>query len=166
MRFFTITSSFAGTLAFYSTIVWAVITAYGELFGGAPNSGCYPYLGCSSGFYGYDALEHFLFGFATIWIIIWLFKKFPHYSLMHDKFWKSAIILIAIVTLIEVIWEIGESFRDAYLLNIAHVQLVNLKLQINYLAQPSNLDTMGDIAFNLLGSILALLSTKPWKREG
>ena len=145
-----------GILAFVSTAIWVAVISYGEFFDGAPNSACYPYLGCDSGFFGYDALEHFLFGFAVVWIIVWLCKKFPTYSILNETCWKSALILVALVVSIEVVWEIGECFRDAYLLDIAHVQLLNFQLHINYLAQPSNFDTMGDMTFNLLGSLLTL----------
>lgn len=156
MRFFRITYSRTAICTSISLAVWFAVMAYGELLNGAPNSGCYPYLGCDSGFFGYDALEHFLFGFAAAWSIVWLCQKFPRHSILHIEFWKSALMVIALVTLIEIIWEIGECFRDAYLLDIVHQQLFNFRLHINYLAQPSNFDTMGDITFNLLGSLLAL----------
>jgi hypothetical protein len=161
MRLINTLYSRASIFALSSTIVWLAVTSYGELFDGAPNSGCYPYLGCDSGFFGYDALEHFLFGFAAVWIIVWLCQKFPRYSILNEEFWKSVLILVALVTFIEVIWEIGECFRDAYLLDIVHEQLLNFRLHINYLAQPSNFDTMGDITFNLLGSLLAVPFMSP-----
>jgi len=153
--------SHAGILAFISMTVWIMIILYGEFFGGVPNSACYPYLGCDSGFFGYDALEHFLFGFAMVWMIVWLCQKFPTYSILNETYWKSALVLAALAVSIEVVWEIGECFRDAYLLDIAHEQLLNLRLHINYLAQPSNFDTMGDMAFNMLGSLLALPFMSP-----
>lgn len=154
----------ADIFALASTIVWLAVTSYGELLNGAPNSACYPYLGCDAGFFGYDALEHFLFGFAAVWIIVWACQQFPRYSILNTEFWKSALILIAMVALIAVMWEIGECFRDAYLLDIAHVHLLNLRLHINYLAQPSNFDTMGDLTFTLLGSLLSLLSVRYQKQ--
>ncbi|MHB8661036.1 MAG: hypothetical protein ACYC75_03870 [Minisyncoccota bacterium] len=155
MRFVNALSR-VGVFALASTTVWAGVTLYGELFDGAPNSACYPYLGCDAGFFGYDALEHFLFGFAAVWIIIWLCKKFPRYSILNAERWKSGLILVACIALIAVLWEIGECFRDAYLLDIVHEHLINLRLHINYLAQPSNFDTMGDLTFTLLGSLIAL----------
>lgn len=153
MRFFNAPSR-VGTVALASTAVWALTTLYGELFGGAPNSACYPYLGCDAGFFGYDALEHFLFGFAAVWITVWLCRIFPKHSILAVEHWKSWLILVAFVMLIAVFWEIGEWFRDAYLLDIAHERLLDLRLHINYLAQPSNFDTMGDLIFTLLGSFL------------
>lgn len=68
---------------------------------------------------------------------------------------------MASITLIAVLWEIGECFRDAYLLDIAHETLLDFARHINYLAQPSNIDTMGDLAFNLFGSLLAVLYINP-----
>lgn len=144
------------SIAFTTTLLWSAVMLYGEFFGGAPNSACYPYLGCDSGFFGYDAIEHLLFGLAMVWILVWLFQKFPQYSLLDTKFFKSGIILVICVTFIAVIWEMGELVRDAYLLDVMQQQLINFRLHINYLAQPSNFDTMGDLSFNLLGSILSI----------
>lgn len=155
MRFFN-TPSRVGATALVPIIVWPTVTLYGEFFNGAPNSACYPYLGCDAGFFGYDALEHFLFGFAAVWIIVWLCRTFPRHSILAVEHWKSWLILVACVMLVAVFWEIGEWFRDAYLLDIAHQRLFDLQLHINYLAQPSNFDTMGDLTFTLLGSLLAL----------
>lgn len=138
-----------------AAVAWIAVTGFGEFFGGAPNSACYSYLGCDAGFFGYDALEHFLFGFAAVWGIILASQKSPEYSILHADFLKSAITLVAIVALLGVVWEIGECFRDSYLLDIAHERLLDLGRHINYLAQPSNIDTMGDLSFALLGSLLA-----------
>ena len=137
-------------------LVWIAVITFGEFFNGATNVVCYPYFGCDSGFFGYDALEHFLFGFTAMWILVWLCKKFPHQSILNDTYWKSGVVLVTTVTCVAVVWEFGECFRDAYLLDIAHQQLINLRLHINYLAQPSNFDTMGDLAFNFVGSLLSL----------
>lgn len=139
-----------------SVIAWTGVTFFGELFNGAPNAACYPYLGCDAGFFGYDALEHFLFGFAALWMLVWLCGRFSRISILHIEFWKSALLLVAMVAFFSVLWEIGEWFRDAYLLDIAHETLLNFRLHINYLAQPSNFDTMGDLSFSLLGSLCTL----------
>ncbi len=138
-----------------SATLFLLVNAYGEFMNGAPNSACYPYLGCDSGFFGYDALEHFLFGFAAVWLLVWFFRKYPRYSLLHSTFWKSAMSILAMVAFIAVIWEMLECFRDAYLLDLAHAQLLDFKLRLNLLAQPSNIDTMGDLTFTLLGVLLA-----------
>lgn len=155
MRFVNI-SSRVDVAALVPIIVWPAVTSYGEFFNGALNSTCYPYLGCDAGFFGYDALEHFLFGFAAVWVIVWLCRKFPRRSILTAEHWKSGLILVASAMLIAVFWEMGEFLRDAYLLDIARERLFDLQLHINYLAQPSNFDTMGDLTLNLLGSLLAL----------
>ncbi len=138
-------------------IIWLLVTAYGEFLNGAPNSACYPYLGCDAGFFGYDALEHFLFGLTAVGAIIWLCERFPNYSILRGNRLEMGLVLISLVCFIAVLWEIGECFRDAYLLDIAHIRLLDLRLHINYLAQPSNFDTMGDLSFTLLGSAISLL---------
>lgn len=155
MRFVNIFSR-VDTAALVPIIVWPAVTSYGEFFNGAANSVCYPYLGCDAGFFGYDALEHFLFGFAAVWVIVWLCRKFPPHSILTAEHWKSGLILVASVMLVAVFWEIGEFLRDAYLLDIARERLFDLQLHINYLAQPSNFDTMGDLTLSFFGSLLAL----------
>lgn len=151
----------AGMFAVVSMVIWAAVTSYGEFFNGAPNSACYRFLGCDSGFFGYDALEHFLFGFAIVWVIVWLCDTFPNYSLLSEDYWKTALILISLVALIGIMWEIGECFRDAFLLNIMHEPMLDWRLHINYLAQPTNFDTMGDLTFGLLGALIALPFMSP-----
>ncbi|MDB5244585.1 MAG: hypothetical protein JWN18_455 [Parcubacteria group bacterium] len=148
---------YARSLTLIGGGVWLVVMAYGEFWGGAPNSACYPYLGCDEGFFGYDALEHFLFGLTLVWLIVWLSDTYPRLSLLHSEFWKTVLTILAVIALVAVIWEIGEWFRDAYLLGIAHQPLLNIRLHINYLAQPSNFDTMGDLSFTLTAACISLL---------
>jgi hypothetical protein len=157
VRFLDVIRSRLGKMTVASTALFAAVTTYGEFFEGAPNAACYLFLGCDEGFFGYDALEHFLFGFAAVWIIVRLCELFPRYSILPDEYWKCGLIVLSLVALVAVGWEFCEWFRDAYLLDIAHQPLLNLRLHINYLAQPSNFDTMGDLSFTLLGSFLALL---------
>lgn len=145
-------------LATTSTIIFIMSCFLGEgiLEAFGSNNSCYKYIGCVDGFGGYDAIEHFLFGIAIIFILIWIFQKFPKFSVMQDNVWKNIFILISIVSLISVLWEFTECSYDFFRLEILHQPLFNLKLKINYLAQPSNLDTMGDFTFSLLGSLLTL----------
>jgi hypothetical protein len=149
-----------GAVTSWLAVIWIAVTIYGEFMNGAPNSACYPFLGCDSGFFGYDALEHFLFGVTAVWAIIWLWRRFPRISLGHARFWKSALTILSLVMLVAVLWEMGECFRDAYLLDIAHQSLVNFRLHINYLAQPSNFDTMGDLTFTMLGALISITSLR------
>lgn len=134
--------------------VWLVVVAYGEFFNGAPNSACYSILGCDEGFFGYDALEHFLFGAFAVASLYWLSKRFPAYSILRGTRTETGLILVSLTSLVAVVWEIAECFRDAYLLDIAHQRLFDLHLHINYLAQPSNFDTMGDLSLTLLSASL------------
>ena len=155
----------------YSSLaIWATVTTaiflitciLGEGLGGSlgGNDMCYKYLGCTSGFFGYDALEHFLFGIAAVLIIIWLFKKFPKFSMFYSEFWKNFLVIISLVMLVSVFWEFAECAHDYFRIEILHQSLVNFKLHINHLDQPTNIDTMGDLTFALIGSIVSLFFTK------
>jgi hypothetical protein len=143
-------------LAISSLVVFLIANLFGEIIGLAANSDCYPYIGCTSGFFGYDAIEHFLFGLTVIWIIVWACGKFPKYSILHKERWKKRFVLIASIALIAVFWEFLECAHDAFRLDILGEHLYNFRFHINLLDQPSNLDTMGDLAFTLLGAFVAL----------
>jgi len=149
-------------LATISAIVFLVACYFGEGLGGSwgSNIACPKYLGCTSGFFGYDAIEHFLFGIAGVFLFVWLCKKFQQFSFLQDKRWKNFLLLVAMVTFLSVLWEFGECARDAFRLNILHEPLRNIRLQINLLDQPTNIDTMGDLFFGMLGSIVALFFYK------
>lgn len=142
-------------LALVSVLAWGFACLYGEFLGRGANELCYKYLGCTSGFFGYDAIEHFLFGLAAIWIIVWVCGKFPKYSILHAERWKTVLILIALAALISVAWELFEFAHDIFRLDILREHLLNWRLHINLLDQPTNTDTMGDLTFSLFGSILA-----------
>lgn len=135
--------------------IFSAVTSYGRFWSGATNSVC-DIFGCYGGFFGYDALEHFLFGFAAVCIIVWLFEKFPRYSVLHEERLKSAFIVVSVAVLIAVGWEIGEFLYDAFLVDAMHQSLLALELKVNLLSQPNNFDTMGDLTLSLLGSLLAL----------
>lgn len=141
-----------------TTVIFLIVCLLGEgiLQGWASNTKCYKYLGCTNGFFGYDAIEHFLFGIVTVWTWIWIFKKFPQFSLMQNKIWKNILLLIALTVFISLLWEFVECIYDIVRVEILNVPSFNFKLHISLLAQPSNLDTMGDFAFCLLGAIKAL----------
>ena len=144
-----------------SAAIFVTTTLLGEaIFAWAGNSTCSTYLGCVSGFFGYDAAEHFFFGAMAIWILVALCQKFPAYSILHTEFWKMALTLVAMVAFFSVLWEIFECGYDAFRISILHQQLLSFRLHIDYLAQPTNFDTMGDISFSLLGGLFALFSTR------
>ena len=50
----------------------------------------------------------------------------------------------------------GECARDAIRLDVLHEHLLNFRLHINLLEQPSNLDTMGDLTSALVGAVMGL----------
>ena len=153
---------YAAIWATVFTSIFIIVCIFGEGWGGSfgANGACSPYMGCTAGFFGYDAIEHFLFGISAIWILIWVFQKFPQYSVLGEKRWKNILILIALVVLISVFWEFLECAHDYFRLEVLHQPLLNLKLHINYLDQPTNLDTMGDLTFGLVGAVVALFFTK------
>ncbi len=148
-------------LAIVSAAFFLVVCAFGEglVANLGENTMCYKYLGgCDAGFFGYDALEHLLFGISAVCVLVWLCKKYPRFSLLsQDKKWKNLFTLVAIVALASVAWEFVECAHDYFRLEVFREPLLSLRLHINNLDQPTNLDTMGDLAFSVGGSIFALL---------
>ena len=142
-------------LASLFSVVWIVIVAGGEFtYNWAGNAMCSPYLGCVSGFFGYDAFEHFFFGVAALMILFWFCEKFPQHSLLPEVRWKRILISLALIALVAVSWEIVECAHDAIRADVFHESLRNFSLHINLLDQPTNLDTMGDLSFTLLGGCI------------
>ena len=156
MQFIDTMHSRSGIVTLVPMIVFSIMTSYGEFFSETMNSDCSPYMGCYDGFSGYDALEHFLFGFAAVWVIVWLCERFPHYSILSTDYRKSALILVSLVALAAVGWEIVEFLHDVFLFDITSEPSLTLKIHVNLLAQPNNIDTMGDLTLSLLGSLLTL----------
>lgn len=151
-------SSRLGKWALALTALWLITCTFGEGLGGSwgANNACYPYLGCTSGFFGYDAIEHFLFGVVAIFALVWFFRTHPRFSLLSDVRWKNVVILIAVVALVSVFWELLECAHDFFRVDILHQSLFNFRLHLNQLDQPTNLDTMGDLTFALIGSLASL----------
>ncbi len=142
-------------LLFYFTAVWLLITSLGELlYDWAGNNVCSKYLGCIEGFFGYDAFEHLFFGVALAIGLILFDKLYPKYSLLKEEKWKMFIEIIAIIALVSVAWEMYECAHDAFRLDILGEKLVNWRVHLNLLDQPTNLDTMGDLSFDLLGGVI------------
>ncbi len=136
-------------------LIWLYLSICGEVVYHWTNSGvCSPILGCGSGFFGYDAFQHLFSGILIAFTIIWLCIRFPKYSVLHSKRWKTALTVIAFAALVAVLWEIAECAHDMYRLDILHENILNIKFHINRLDQPTNLDTMGDLCFNIIGSIV------------
>jgi hypothetical protein len=126
----------------------------GHLFGLMNNALCFKYLGCNAGFFGYDAIAHFASGIIEIIFILWLAKKTSRFNFLHNNFWKSVLILMAIVALIGVGWEILEFVGDHVRMYVFHEDLLR---PANRLFQPSNSDTVGDLTFGLLGATITIL---------
>jgi hypothetical protein len=148
--------------AIIATSIFLLVCIFGEGMGGSfgSNPSCYKYLGCTTGFFGYDAIEHFLFGIAAVGILVWFFMKFPKYSLLHTERWKNILTVVALIILVSVIWEFIECAHDYFRIEVLHQLLINFRLHINSLDQPTNLDTMGDLFFSLFGSLTGLFFTK------
>ena len=143
-----------GGLLITSTSAWGFVWfVNGNLIGWMENSICFKYLGCNAGFFGYDALVHFLAGMMEAVFILWLAKKFPKFNFLQRSFWKNAIILIALVTLLGVGWEFLEFGYDQARINLLHHDLLH---PTNSLRQAGNTDTMGDLFFGLLGAAIII----------
>ena len=139
-----------------ATFLWFVLTILGEFVTGwATNNICYRYLGCNDGFFGFDSIEHFLFGFALVFAFLLLGRSVSGLSLVTESRVKTIVTLIAYVALTAVVWEMFECGWDQYRVVILHETLFSFKLHIDALSQSSNLDTMGDISFSLFGALVA-----------
>lgn len=138
-------------------VLWITVNLIGKIKDYDSNNYCSKIFGCTSSFFGYDALEHFAFGIVIIFLIVWLCKSFPKYSILCENVWKTIFVLITFSVFISVLWEFGECAHDAIRLNLLQEHLINFKLHLDLLDQPTNLDTMGDMFFNLCGSLLSLI---------
>jgi len=140
-----------------TSVLWIATVAFGEFVYTAGNAGsCSKYVGCLTGFTGFDAFEHLVFGIAATLFIIWFSERFTRYSVLPEKIWKKVLVIIALVALLSVAWEIVECIHDAVRLDILHQPLRNIRLQINLLDQPTNLDTMGDLIASFVGSLVGV----------
>ena len=150
-----------------SGAVWLVVTCLGEFVTdwATNNTVCYAYLGCNVDFFGFDAMEHFLFGFPVIFGILWIGQRFLALSVVSPRYGKTILTLVTYVTFIAVAWELAECAYDAFRITILHERLFDFRLHIDQLAQSSNFDTMGDISFTLVGAIFGLAAAE-WVDRG
>ena len=135
-------------------LIMAYLGTHGPVL--TSNFACYKYLGCNIGFFGYDALQHFASGIMLTSVIIWIMRNFPSLSLFQNKFWKNFLILVALSALIAFIWEFGEFSFDQFRMKILHENLISE----NRLDQPTNNDTMGDMTFAVVATILTTIALK------
>jgi len=140
------------------TFIYLTLSLLGELtINLGYNSSCSKYIGCNSGFFGFDAFEHYFFGASLGFFVIWLGQK-RRFSLFFKELWKTIIVLIAVTALVSVFWEILEFLHDLIRVHIMNEHLIDFKLNLNLLDQPNNIDTMGDLIFALLGTGSAILA--------
>jgi len=155
-RFFTTGYGFFVAI---SVAIYAAADLVGEIVGNwGANYQCLRFIGCTDGFFGFDAVEHLLSGFVLTLLLALVFRRFTKISPLAglDPKWKQAFVLIAVMAVIAVCWEFAECAHDVFRLAVLHEPLYSVKLHIDLLDQPSNLDTMGDLAFNMLGSVVAV----------
>jgi len=141
-------------------IIYVLADLFGEFApatGWGFNTQCLRFIGCTTGFFGFDAIEHLLSGFVIFLVLLLFFRKYPQWSPLTGVWWKDALILIAAVNLISFAWELVECAHDVFRVAILHERLYSVRLNIDLLDQPTNLDTMGDMTFNVLGSAIAAL---------
>ena len=126
------------------------------------NDRCYAILGCNAGFFGYDALLHFVSGIMITSLIIFFSIKFSAANFFHDGFWKNMIVVVSLIAMIAVFWEIAELGHDQFRMKVLHE---NLRVPTNRLDQPSNDDTMGDITFAILGGTITGVVFRSYMRK-
>jgi hypothetical protein len=114
------------------------------------NDRCFRLFGCNIGFFGYDALIHLLSSIFEAVTIIWLMNKF---NLFKYNIWKNITLIIFIVFLLAVAWELCELVSDQIRLHSTTLELIHS----NFFDQPNRSDTIGDIAFSILGAGITTL---------
>jgi len=101
------------SLLIASVVIFAVIIFFGyQGPGWIKDSLCFTYLGCNAGFFGYDSIMHFSSGIMDVAILLWIFMRFPSFSLLGNSFWKNLVIVLSVVALVAVCWEILEYSHD------------------------------------------------------
>ncbi len=145
-------------IAFFSSIL---LFATAEFFADSffwfiENSRCFHYLGCNAGFLGYDIVVHFFGGVFEAMLVVWIGEKYLHLNILHNRFWKNALIIVMAVAFFAVIWELYEFILD----NFAASFLNHIPPSFNQLAQPGNGDTIGDMIFGILGALTGVLALK------
>ncbi|MBX4209197.1 hypothetical protein KW799_00655 [Candidatus Parcubacteria bacterium] len=130
-------------------------------FGWMRNAACLPHLGCNTGFFGYDALTHFVGGVALAIGLAWIIRRYPRLHIFHREFLKNVFVILAVAALIGVLWELLEYGFDYVRIVFFHMNLASP----NQMAQAGNSDTMGDLFFGLLGSFIAAAAMKAIDRD-
>jgi hypothetical protein len=148
-------------LCIFSLVTFFTSVVLGEfLLSWGGNATCSKFLGCVEGFAGYDAFEHLLFGMTAVWTSVYISYRFPKLSILSKGRYKKILMLLAFVALVAVFWELIECAHDYFRLDILHEPILSFRFHRNLLDQPTNLDTMGDIAFALFGGLFASIAHK------
>jgi uncharacterized membrane protein YjdF len=142
IAFFSSTLLFAAAEFFADSSFWLI-----------ENARCFEYLGCNAGFLGYDATVHFFGGVFEAILIVWIGEKYLHLKILHDRFWKNALLMVMAVAFFAAVWEIYEFVLD----NFAAYFFNHVPSLFNELAQPGNGDTVGDMMFGILGAVVGVL---------
>lgn len=139
-------------MLFYALFgLFALMTVGSEPLGLMKNSTCLPHLGCNAGFFGYDALTHFLCGIVIALGLAWLSDRHPGWNIFGRSALRNLFVILAVAALIGTLWEVLEFCFDYFRAYALHMNLYSP----NQAAQPSNADTVGDMAFGLLGAFFA-----------
>ena len=148
-----------GPLLISTLLLFAALELVGEVWDGGQinNAYCFHLLGCNAGFFGYDAVMHFVSGILEVSFFLWLARRSVSWNLFKGGFWQNVLIMVALVALVSVSWEILEFGYDSFRVDILHH---NLLLPTNHYTQPSNADTVGDLLAGLLGGITTLVFLK------
>ena len=139
--------------------IWTIADFLGQVGVGSASTGlmkdglCFSYVGCNSGFFGYDAFVHFCAGVAGTLFFVWLCRTYPSIDILPATRRGRLLVIFASVMLCGFFWELLEFSGDLISVHILHLSV----LHPNNLSQPTNADTMGDMSFNGLGSLVALL---------
>lgn len=132
-------------------ILFSIIGNYGPDL--MANGLCFAHLGCNSGFFGFDAVVHFVSGIAETAIMLWFMRRIPSISVLHSTFWKDLILILSLALMVGFIWELLEFVPDQYRVLVLHANLTSP----DRLYQASNNDTMGDLLAAMLGALVVAI---------
>lgn len=127
---------------YYSVGTFGVLEFLGEVWPGLITNGlCYPLLGCNTGFFGYDGLDHFMSGLCIGLGLLWYNRT----SFKSFAMWALGIALG---------WECMEWVYDAVRRSVLHMNLLSPH---NIMTQPTPIDTLGDIVLGCTGATCVYL---------
>lgn len=101
----------------------------------------------------FDKLMHFAGGFAVAWFVCAMYAR--ELRMMHPS--KFVLLLVAVTTLVGVLWEFAEFLSNTY--------AVNFPVLHKYLYGGGIADTLGDLLTDALGALVFSLGLFGKKRE-